>query len=338
MNATIKDVAKRADVSTATVSHVIHKTRFVSDELTQRVNDAIKELKFYPNLLVGSLRKNKTYSIGLVIPTITNESFSVLVEEIQQTLFANNYHIIICITLFDEEIENAVFNTLLTKKVDAICVIPTTTKSDKIQEIQERGVPVILIDRVLKELDIDSIIVDNFKGMYDATTHLIGLGHKHIGYIDRNQDHSHNVDQRNGYKKALEDHGLKYIDRLVVRSKRSDYASGVNAVKKLFAINNQLTAVMAFYDIIALGAMRGLKDMGLRVPEDVSLTGYDGMPLTEHTIPRLTTVLFPVEKIAKVICRTTLDRINNPNKTKKKKRVRLNPKLLIRETTSSPKC
>ncbi len=86
MNATIKDVAKRAEVSTATVSHVMHKTRFVSEKLTKRVNDAIEELKFYPNLLVGSLRKNKTFSIGLVVPTITNESFSVLVEEIQQIL------------------------------------------------------------------------------------------------------------------------------------------------------------------------------------------------------------------------------------------------------------
>ena len=131
---TIKDVARKAGVSIATVSHVIHETRFVSEELTDRVNKAIKELKFYPNLLVGSLRKNKTFSIGLVIPTISNETFSVLVETIQQLLFANKYHVIICSTSYDEEIENAAFNTLLTKKVDAMIVIPTTIKIDKIKE------------------------------------------------------------------------------------------------------------------------------------------------------------------------------------------------------------
>jgi LacI family transcriptional regulator len=178
---TVKDVAKRAGVSIATVSHVINKTRFVSEDLTARVNDAIKELGYYPNQLVGGLRKKKSYTIGLVLPSISNETFGLLAETIQKLLFKQGYNLIICNTSNDVAIEEDALNTLLMKKADAIIAIPTSRDGAKLKEIQRMDVPLVLVDRVIPGLAVDTVRVDNYRGTYEAITHLIDLGHRAIG-------------------------------------------------------------------------------------------------------------------------------------------------------------
>ena len=336
MTATIKDVARHANVSIATVSHVLNKTRFVSEELTARVNEAIKELGFYPNLLVGSLRKKRTFTIGLVIPYISNETFGHLAEAIQKLLFKQRYNLIICNTSYDLEIEEQAFNTLLTKKVDAMIVIPTTREAGRLQEIQDRGVPVILIDRIIPGLKVDVVRVDNVKGTYEAIKHLIDLGHRRIGYIDRHIDHSHSVDHKKGYRQALEENGIPFNMERVVRAEGFDYHAGVMAVKALLAKDPTLTAVFAYYDIMAFGAMRGAADLGLRIPEDLSVVGCDAMPFTAVSIPRLTTISFPIFKIARAACDLVLERLERSGEFKERDIV-VGQRLVVRDSTAAPR-
>jgi LacI family transcriptional regulator len=335
---TIKDVAKRAGVSIATVSHVINKTRFVSDATTDQVNEAIKELGYYPNLLVSSLRKKKSFTIGLVLPSISNETFGLLSETIQKMLFKFGYNLIICTTSYDIDIEQEAFNTLLMKKVDAIIAIPSTREGNKLKEIQGMGIPVVLVDRVILDLSIDTVRVDNLRGAQEAITHLIRLGHRNIGYIDRKIDHSHSLEQKMGYKKALEEHGLTFDLANIVRADGFDYDSGVSAAKALIGKNSELTAIFAYYDITALGALRGIHDMGYRVPEEFSVIGYDGMPVTNVSFPRLTTISFPVHRIAKTTCDLLIKRLGRKDKQPEKVNdVVIIPKLIVRDSTAAPR-
>ena len=335
---TIKDVARRAGVSIATVSHVINKTRYVSDETTERVNSAIKELGYYPNLLVSGLRSKKSYTIGLVMPSISNETFGMLAETIQKTLFGLGYNLIICNTSYDLEIELEAFNTLLMKKADAIIAIPSNRASEKLKEIASMEIPIVLVDRIIPGLDVDTVRLDNVKGTQNAINHLIGLGHRSIGYIDRMVDQSHSLEQKLGFKKALEEHGLPYEPANIVRADGYDYDSGVSAVRELIHRNPNLTAIFAYYDITALGALRGILDMGYRVPEEFSVIGYDGMPITNVSWPRLTTVAFPVNRIAKATCDLLIERLEqNNDQPKQAQEIVFVPKLIIRDSTTAPR-
>jgi LacI family transcriptional regulator len=338
VSVTIKDVARRAGVSTATVSHVINKTRYVSEETTERVNQAIEGLGYYPNMLVGSLRKKKTFTIGLVLPSISNETFGQLAEIIQKTLFKLGYNLIISTTAYDLEIEEQAFNTLLMKKVDAIIAIPSNREGNKLREIKGMGVPIVVIDRVIPGLTIDTVRIDNYQGMKNAIQYLIELGHHQIGYIDRKVDQSHSLEQREAYKSALEEHGISLNTKSILRSKGYGYESGTHAVKQLLRANPQLTALAAYYDITALGALRGLHEMGYRVPEDFSVIGFDAMPVTTVSWPSLTTVCFPVEQIAKTSCNLLIKRLRREETQQgKEKDIVLVPKLIVRESTAGPR-
>jgi LacI family transcriptional regulator len=338
MSVTIKDVAKRAGVSIATVSHVINKTRFVSEETTARVNEAIDELGYYPNMLVGSMRKKKTYTVGLVMPSISNETFGLLAETIQKMLFKFGYNLIICTTSYDFDIEEEAFNTLLMKKADAVIAIPSDREGEKLKEIKSMGIPIVLVDRVIPDLLVDTVRVDNISGTQSAITHLIQLGHRSIGYIDRKIDQSHSLEQKVGYKKALEEHGLFLDPANIIRADGYDYASGISAVKALIQKTPQLTAIFAYYDITALGALRGILDMGYRVPEDFSVVGYDGMPITKVSSPRLTTISFPVRRIAKTTCDLLIKRLErSKDRQEKEQDIAIMPKLIVRDSTAAPR-
>ncbi|MCJ7623403.1 MAG: LacI family transcriptional regulator [Anaerolineaceae bacterium] len=338
MTATVKDVAKMAGVSTATVSHVVNKTRFVSEETTARVNKAIEELGYYPNMLVSSLRNKRSYTIGLVMPSISNETFGLLAETIQNMLFRSGYNIIICTTSYDLDIEEEAFNTLIRKKADAIIAIPSGHEGKKLKEIKGMGIPIVVVDRVIPDFPVDTVRVDNVTGAYEAIKYLIKLGHKSIGYIDRKVDQSHSLEQKLGYQKALDEFGIPIDPSNIIRADGYDYLAGTNAVKNLLQKKPQLTAIFAYYDIVAMGAMRGIQDMGYSVPNDFSIIGYDGMPFTKVSWPRLTTVSFPVYKIAKAACDLLIKRIeSDTDLIEKVEDIVIEPILIVQESTSSPR-
>lgn len=333
---TIRDVAKRAGVSISTVSHVINETRFVSKDATERVKEAISELKYYPNLLVRSLRGKGTFTVGLILPSISNETFGKLAENIQRILLVNKYNTIICITSNNLKIETEAIKTLLSKKVDGIIIIPTAKDASEFIEIESIDIPIIFIDRFITGLNVNSILFDYYSAAYEIVEYLIELGHRIIGYIDRPFEHSHSIAQRKGYIDALEKHDIIFDKGLIIQARDFSYSAGAKAAKELIKKVNNITAIFAFYDIIALGVMRGIIDEGYRIPEDISVAGCDGMPFTDFCIPKLTTAKLPLFTAAKNICEILLKRIKDPSENKIKN-VILKPKLVIRESTSNAK-
>ena len=317
----------------ATVSHVINETRYVSDELIDRVKKAMIEMDYHLNLVAGSLRKHKTNSIGIIIPNNANPLFSMIGKIVENKGFENNYSVLLCNSEEDIEKEIKYINTLWAKRVDGLIIIPSTSESSHIDNLIKNNRPVIIMDRKVPNSMADSILINNFQAVFDSTEYLINLDHRCIAYIDRGIKLPHSRDRLLGYMKALEKYGIKSGNGLIVNG-GSTCQDGEIAMKKILSFSPIPTAVIAYNDLMAIGALRAIKDFGLSVPENISLVGFDDIVMASYAIPRLTTVHFPVKKIANYAFDLLMERINNKMMNFEKKEIILNLKLVIRESSS----
>ncbi|MFA5015053.1 MAG: LacI family DNA-binding transcriptional regulator [Actinomycetota bacterium] len=326
-------MAQKAGVSVATVSHVINDTRFVSDELIERVEKVMEDMDYQPNLLAGSLRKKKTGTIGLIIPDSSNTLFAKISKKIEDVFFLQNYNVIVCNSAYDIKRELEYLRTLRAKMVDGILIVPVTLESDHLKKFKRFGIPIVILDRSIPGINIDTIIVDNFNSGYNAAKYLISLGHEIIGYIDRIYDHSHSLERKNGFIKAMQENGLLLDKKNIVRGGFT-FEDGARAAKELIGRNSGITAIFSFNDINALGAMRGLADLGLKIPEDISVMGNDDMPFSSVYVPSLTTIHYPTEEIAGKASSLLLKKISDSN-IKRPKKITIPTELIIRESTAA---
>lgn len=325
--ANIKDVAERAGVSTTTVSHVINKTRFVSEELIQRVNIAMEELDFQPNSLARGLRSGKTKTIGLVIPDISNQFFAEISRKIEDKGFENGYSVILCNTDDDNSKEKRYIDLLLAKKVDGIVFISCGGRSESLKKISSNNVPIVVTDRDINEVNSDIVLVDNNLGGYDATMHLINLGHKRIGCITGPSPTTPSAQRLLGYEKAMRETGLP-IDTSLILMGDFRCQSGEFAMRELLNKPQPPSAVFIFNDMMALGAFRAVYNKGLKVPDDISIIGFDDIPLAQAMCPTLTTMAQPIPEMASLIVKLLVEKINGLRSTNQKNRTELKKYLL----------
>lgn len=332
---TIKDVAAAANLSIATVSHVLNNTRYVSAESREKVNEAIKALGYYPNQLVGGLRKKRSYTVGLVLPCISNETLGGFSEQLQRGLLEYQENLIICNTSYDGKLEALEISNLIKKRVDAIVSFPTSDNPTLLLEARQQGIPVILVDRQIQQLDADAVILDNYRATMEAVNYLVSIGHRKIGYIDRKTSQSHSCEQRRGYCDMLAQLGI--ADPCVITAPDYDYAGGYQAAVAMLQKQPDITACLAYYDVTALGAIRGFVEAGKHVPQDISVIGYDCMPFSRYTCPIITSIEFPVQEVAQEVCRIVMRRIgeNNIHNTSFSpiETVMIKPKLILGEST-----
>lgn len=304
----------------------------MSDRLLNRVEQAMKDLDYQPNLLAGSLRKKKTGTIGLVIPDSSNMLFADISKRFEDIFFSKNYNIIVCNSAYDLDREVEHLKNLRSKMVDGILMIPATLEGGHIKKIQSSGIPVVILDRKIPDLDVDYIMGDSYQGGFEAGKYITGLGHTDIGYIDWVYTHFHSTQRKKGFKAALSKKGIQLSGNRIVKGGLT-YHGGIEAVKKLIEADPGLTAVFSFNDTNALGAIRGLADLGYKVPDDISVMGYDDIYLSSVYIPGLSTIHYPVEEMVKEASRTLLARIKEPIFNKNKV-VLLKTSLVIRESTA----
>lgn len=328
---TIKDVAKRAGVSVATVSHVINKTRYVSEELQKKVIRVMKKLDYQPNYMAGSLRRKRTKTVGLIIPDNSNPLYAELASAIEDTLFKYDFSLMLCNSEHNLAKELKYINVLRSKRADGLIIIPASDRADHINKLFRNGLPIVILDRPIPDLIADSVFIDHFQGVYDATTYLIKSGHKRIAYIDKKFNLPHKFSRLEGFHKALADHDGKFFTSLY-REAGVSFEDGAMAMMDLLGVKPLPTAVLCFDDVIAMGAMRAIKDEGLSIPKDVAVIGFDDMPLCSFTVPRLTTIHYPRHEMAQIACKYLLRRIDD-KRTKKKNRTVLPVNLVLREST-----
>lgn len=289
---TIRDVAERADVSVATVSHVINETRPVSDELRQRVLAAMDELGYQPNALARSLRRQRTSTLGLIIPDTNNPYFAEVARGVEQVAFERDFTVILCHSDYSVKRELQYVDVLRAERAAGVIWIPATENCEPAKRLAEYGVPLVVLDRRVPEVQCLSVLADNFRGGYIATEHLIGLGHHRIGCIARPVGLSHSQDRILGYQAALRDHSLPDDESLIAKG-GFRLENGRKATFCLLDMEPPPTAIFAYNDIMAIGALRAVHERGLRVPEDFSVVGFDDIPQAAFTCPALTTVSQP---------------------------------------------
>lgn len=328
---TIKDVARLAGVSTTTVSHVINDTRHVSDELRTRVLAAMEELNYHPNVLARSLRRGETRTIGLVVPDNSNPFFAEVARIVEDVGFENGYSVILCNSDGSLEKEAAYISVLIAKQVDGVIFIAAGSKHEHLHELTAQGIPVVVADRDIPQTLADVVLVDNEKGGYGATRYLLSLGHRRIACIAGPSDLTPSADRVRGYRRAQEEAGISIEEGWIVPGDFR-YQGGEAAAAKLLRLGEPPSAIFACNDVMAIGALRTLRNAGLQVPGDVSIIGFDDIPLASAVSPALTTVAQPIAELATLAAQCLISRIQNDREDEPRQRSVLETRLIVRDS------
>jgi LacI family transcriptional regulator len=331
MRTTIKDVADKADVSITTVSHVINKTRFVSDELVQRVQAAMEELNYQPNTLARSLRMGETKTIGLIVPDNSNPFFAEVSRIIEDVGFNKGYGIFLCNSDGILEKEAAYIRMLIAKQVDGVIFIAAENSQENLTDLTRRNFPVVVVDRDLPDSMIDVVLVNNEQGGCDAVNYLLALGHKRIACITGPSQLTPSAGRVKGYRQALLDARIPVVEELIVPG---DFRSlsGEKAMERLLQLDEPPSAVFACNDLMAIGAMRTMRNHNLRIPQDISVVGFDDISMSVEVTPALTTIAQPIAGLATCAAELLINRMQGNGESESAQRIILNTQLVARDS------
>jgi LacI family transcriptional regulator len=306
---TISDVAKRAGVSTMTVSRVVNNSGYISQETQERVEKAIAELGYVPNALARSLRFNQTKTIALVLTDITNPFFTTIARGVEDTASDAGYTVLFCNT--DESIaeERKYLHMLLAQRVGGIILVPSLSIPESVEFVQEHDTPVVVLDRRIPGVQADVVRCDSVQGAYDLVRLLLSLGHERIAVFSGPDGTSTATDRVFGYRKALSEAGidlnkeLEFYGSFTLQSGRD---MTVKAVKKY----PRPTAIFAANNFIAIGALKALQELNIRVPEDIALVSFDDLPSALIVTPFLTVAAQPAYEMGKRAIEILLKRLS----------------------------
>lgn len=325
---TIKDVSECAGVSQATVSRVLNGTSRVSHDKKLKVEKAIKQLGYRPNSIAQALASSRTGSIGVVVPELGGMFYSGMLQGIEDQLRRFGYHLVVTAGSNEEEGQKQAIDFLLSRRVDALILHTQHISDDYLIELSTSGLPIAIVNRYVPELSRSCINLDNELGAKLATKHLIDNGHSNIACITGPLYKSDARSRLQGYRVALEEAGIEYREMLVVESGFTE-ETGSAAVRKLLSRNCDFTAIFACNDDMTFGVFEEMKRAKLKIPDDVSLVGFDDMPFARYLTPPLTTVEFPIEQMSTEAVQLVLQKL-----MKKKTEVdfKFTPSLIVRET------
>ncbi|WP_188454912.1 LacI family DNA-binding transcriptional regulator [Virgibacillus oceani] len=274
-NVTIKDIAEKSGVSTATVSRVLNRSGYASAEIKDKVFSVAKELNYRPNGIARSLKMHKTNTIGIIIPDISNPYFMKISKGIEDVI-QNEDYVLIFVSGDESPIkEEKTLKVLLENRVEGIVLATSSEDDENITKIQQAGVPVVLIDRKLENqlVDLDFVVEDNVEAAYQLTKYLIEQGHRHIGVINGSLKVSTGMERYMGYKKAIMEYGMEENADLVFNGNFIQ-EDGEEAVAKFFERDTKPTAILSFNNTMTYGAVLQLSRMGLTVPDDIVVASY----------------------------------------------------------------
>ncbi len=326
----IKDVAKHAGVSIATVSHVINNTRFVSEETKQKVFAAMEKFAYKPNAVARSLRKKESRIIGLILPDNTNPYFAEIAWSIEYASRNLGYSVILCNSDGNVTQESSYIDILLEKQVDGVILVAAGESTANFLKLQERNIPTVMVDRDSPNVNIDSIQINNALFGQIATDHLLELGHKKIACITGPREVTPSFDRVDGYKKALKLREIPINDEFIIRGDFKPQG-GYLAASKLLSLNSRPTAIFACNDLMAFGVIHAATEAGINIPEELSLIGFDDIYLSTYCNPQLTTIKQPRMEMGEDAVHFLISRMKDHEKLSRK--IVLNASLIIRSST-----
>ncbi len=326
---TLKMVAEKAEVSVNTASRAINNKPDINEETKNRILKVAQELGYIRNAAAVALRTKKTGTIGVVIADNRNPFYAEVLNGMEEAAREKNYHIILANTQRDYKKEEEAINLLLAKRVDGLLITPVQDRDDDIKNLIEANIPFVIVGRDFENIEVDAVYNDEVKGGFLATEYLIKKGHKRIALINGFLYKSPAKGRLEGYKKALNKYRIS-LDESLISVGDINIEDGYERTKQMLEKNLDFTAIFAYNDMMAFGAMQAIKEKGLRIPEDIGLVGYDDIPFSSLISPALTTIRLKKQELGAESIKLLLSRINGNRK--KTKKVMLGVELQIRES------
>jgi LacI family transcriptional regulator, repressor for deo operon, udp, cdd, tsx, nupC, and nupG len=329
----LKEVAERANVSTATVSRVLSNTGKVTEKTKKKVLAAMEELNYQPNFLARQLRKLETKTILVVVPDIANTFFSKVIRGIESVAIQNGYQVLLGDSQNNSQSESQYLNHLRYKQVDGVILLTARTDSRLIEDLSD-DYPVVLACEYLEGSRIPTVSIDNISSARKMTDHLIKQGHQRVAHISGPMNIILGRDRLKGYEQAMTQNSYE-IDQVLVQEGDFSYESGYKLMEKFLALQNPPTAVFAANDEMAIGAIKAIKKHCLSVPEDIAVVGFDDIDMASIMEPELTTVAQPTFDIGSTAMDLLLCLMKKEPLTKKQ--FVLEDQLMIRQSCGANK-
>lgn len=310
---TIKDVAMEANVSTATVSRVLNESGFVSDDIKDRVHLAVKKLNYQPNAIARSLKQDKTYTIGVVIPDITNHYYMTISKAIEDIVQQKGYNLIFCSSHENPKKEDKLLQLLVEQRVDAIVLATAGGCEERVKSIHQAGVPIVLVDRTVEIGDskLDSVVESNFESAYRLTSYLLQQGHRSIGLVNGLLNVSTGKERYEGFQKALEEFGIQEDENYTFNSTFTR-EGGMKAVDYFLNFTEKPSAILSLNNEMAFGVLLELTRRGYSVPEDIVIASFGDVEAAQLLqAPGIISVAHKPYEMGERVGSILLKRLNN---------------------------
>lgn len=313
MAATMKDIARRTGLGLATISSYFNGGN-VREKNRIKIEEAIEELHYEVNEVARGLKTNATRTIGVVIPELNNTFCAEIITGMEDILRSHGYATIVCDCRTDKKLEREAVEFLTRRRVDGIINMPVDEEGNHLKRFQKTGKPIVLIDRKIQGINCDSVLVDNKKAAEDAVRYFIERGHRNIGIIGGPEEVFTAQERMAGYYKALESAGIPVSESLIWHG---DYTiqGGVRGLEELVQNNPEMTAVFVTNYEMTMGAMIGVNELGIRIPEQLSMIGFDNLQFARACNPKLTIVAQPTDGIAREVAKVMLNHLENAGET-----------------------
>jgi DNA-binding LacI/PurR family transcriptional regulator len=309
---TLKDIAKELNTSVATVSRALKNHPAISEQMKDKVMQLARELDYHPNSIALSLLKNRSYTIGVIVPEVAHNFYSIVMEGIEDAAINAGYNVLFCMSKESKEREVNVLSTLLHSRIDGLLIAPSKETKDykHLETLFNREMPLIFFDRHCAEIPASKVLVDDYKGAFKAVEHLASVGCKRIAHIAGPQNLSNSQQRLGGYTDALKALNVEVRDELVMTNDLT--RESVQAcTKKLLELDEKPDAVFAYNSFIAFESMLVIKEKGLKIPDDIAFVGFANEPVISYLEPQLTTVVQPAYQIGKEAVNLFFKQVNS---------------------------
>jgi LacI family transcriptional regulator, repressor for deo operon, udp, cdd, tsx, nupC, and nupG len=326
--ATIQDVARRAGVSVATVSRVLNNRDIVSNATASNVEQAIKELNYEPSVLGRNLRTSKSRLLLVLIPSIANPFYAEIIKGIEDIVLDQGYNILLCETDSNPEREEIYINLVRNRMADGIISLDPAVDKVRLKELAKKY-PIVQCSEYDKDGTVSYVSIDSELAAYQVVRYLVQIGHTKIGLINSDNKYLYARDRYKGYVKALEENNIPINNNWIYNVETVGFVKGQLAMRSLLNQSDRPTAIFADSDVLAIGALKEIHSIGLRVPQDIALVGFDNICLSNMMHPTLTTISQPMYKLGSASASMIIDKI----KGKEVENIILDHELIIREST-----
>ncbi|WP_117881998.1 LacI family DNA-binding transcriptional regulator [Aureibaculum luteum] len=331
---TIHDIAKALDINSSTVSRALNDSPRVTKKTKDKILKVAQEMGYQRNLLASNLRKNVTNTIGVVVPRISRHFFSSVIQGVEETAYQAGFSVIICQSLEQLEREKNILETLAANRVDGVLISISmeTMDYEHLEGLKNRGIPLVFFDRHCNIPGTNNVLIDDFKGGYDATQHLITKGCKNIVHFSGPQELEIYKNRFRGYKEALKKNGIAFRDEYLISSRLMEQ-DGIDNIKKLLDKGIVFDAIFSANDVAAIGAIKCLIENKMKIPEDVAIVGFSNEPISTVINPTLTTINQPGFEMGKAATDLLIKNIKDENSLLQEETIIMESNLIERQSS-----